>query len=96
MDPPRTPRDPGPRCCSPRARPPAAPGTGRHAEQPPATDQQPLTAEQVVAELANRLSTAKPGVTYTVDTDPNQLLGRTTATCPRRRSPIPGSRQTLR
>ncbi|MGH3813731.1 MAG: hypothetical protein ACRDUV_14975 [Pseudonocardiaceae bacterium] len=52
--------------------------------------------EQVVAELANRLSTAKPGVTYTVDTDPNQLLGRPTATCPRRRSPIPGSRQTLR
>ncbi|MGH3921964.1 MAG: hypothetical protein ACRDTT_03680 [Pseudonocardiaceae bacterium] len=49
-----------------------------------------------MAELANRLSTAKPGVTYTVDTDPNQLLGRTTATCPRRRSPIPGSRQTLR
>lgn len=34
------------------------------------------TAEQVVSELAASLVTAKPGVVYTTETDPNKLLGR--------------------
>lgn len=35
-----------------------------------------LTAEQVVTQLSQRIPTAKPGVTYTAETDPNHLLGR--------------------
>jgi hypothetical protein len=39
--------------------------------------QQPqLTAQQVVAQLAQRVPTVKPGVVYTAATDPNHLLGR--------------------
>ena len=36
----------------------------------------PLTAEQVVTELAKRITTVKPGTVFTAETDPNSLLGR--------------------
>lgn len=36
----------------------------------------PLTAEQVVTELAKRLPAVTPGVVFTAETDPNRLLGR--------------------
>jgi hypothetical protein len=38
----------------------------------------PLTAEQVVTELAKRIPTVKPGVVFTAETYPNRLLGRPT------------------
>ena len=39
--------------------------------------QQPqLTAQQIVAQLAQRVPTVKPGMVYTAETDPNHLLGR--------------------
>ncbi len=37
---------------------------------------QSLTAEQVVAQLAQRVPTATSGVVFTAETDPNKLLGR--------------------
>jgi ABC-type transporter MlaC component len=42
----------------------------------PFTQQQPATAEQVVAQIAHVILTVKPGLTYTSETDPNKLLGR--------------------
>jgi hypothetical protein len=36
----------------------------------------PPDAEQVVTELAGKISTAEPGVVFTAETDPNKLLGR--------------------
>lgn len=35
-----------------------------------------MTAEQVVTELAGRVTTAKPGIVFTAETDTNKLLGR--------------------
>lgn len=35
-----------------------------------------LTAEQIVTQLAQRVPSAKPGVVFTAETDPNKLLGR--------------------
>jgi hypothetical protein len=40
------------------------------------TAQRPQTADQVVTQLVQRVSTAKPGVVFTAETDPNKLLGR--------------------
>lgn len=37
---------------------------------------QELTAEQVVARIAETITTATPGVVFTAETDPNDLLGR--------------------
>lgn len=54
---------------------PAAPST---AAAPPPAPAAPAvrTAEQVVADLAAGVSTAKPTVVYTAESDPNRLLGR--------------------
>ena len=38
--------------------------------------QSTMTAEQVVSQLAQRVSTSKPGLVFTAETDPNKLLGR--------------------
>lgn len=38
--------------------------------------QSTMTAEQVVSQLAQRVPSAKPGVVFTAETDPNKLLGR--------------------
>lgn len=35
-----------------------------------------LTAEQIVIQLAQRVPAATPGVVFTAETDPNNLLGR--------------------
>jgi hypothetical protein len=44
--------------------------------RPPTADaSRPLTAEQIVAVLAEKVPTASPSVAYTALTDPNQLLG---------------------
>lgn len=40
------------------------------------TGQSTQTAEQVVSQLAQRVTTSKPGVVFTAETDPNNLLGR--------------------
>lgn len=40
------------------------------------TDQQTLTAEQMVAELAQRIPTAEPGLVFTAENDPYAILGR--------------------
>jgi hypothetical protein len=44
--------------------------------RPPTADaSRPQTAEQIVAVLVAKVPTASPSVTYTAQTDPNQLLG---------------------
>ncbi|HEY6424310.1 MAG TPA: hypothetical protein VIY28_13885 [Pseudonocardiaceae bacterium] len=40
------------------------------------TRQAPMTAQQVVAHLAQRVSSATPSVVFTAETDKNKLLGR--------------------
>lgn len=52
---------------------PVAPGTS---DQDQLADQQPLAADQIVADLAQRISTAKPGPVFTAESDPNKILGR--------------------
>ena len=55
---------------------PTGTNTTQTADQQPATARQQLTAEQVVAQLAHAISTVKPSVVYTAETDPNHQLGR--------------------
>jgi hypothetical protein len=44
--------------------------------RPPTADvPRPETAEQIVARLAAKIPTVTPGIVYTAQTDPNQLLG---------------------
>jgi hypothetical protein len=50
----------------------ATPGTAATQPQPASAP----TAEQVVADLAGTIGTARPTVVFTAETDPNHLLGR--------------------
>jgi hypothetical protein len=49
------------------------------------------TADQVMADITTIVPTAKMGVVYTPDNDPNHLLGRPTLSTRTIRSPVDGS-----
>jgi hypothetical protein len=53
-----------------------APTAGASSAAAPSQQSAARTAEQVVADLANEIGSARPSVVFTPETDPNKLLGR--------------------